>query len=65
MRGLLVRVGRVIRRRPHLLWLLLPYLLFVVALPFVNRVPLFVLWLFGATLVTPVAVALARRGDRS
>ncbi|WP_338496000.1 hypothetical protein [Streptomyces sp. SJL17-4] len=53
-----------IRRRPHLSWLLLPYLLFVVALPFVNRVPLFVLWLFGATLLTPVAVGLARRGDR-
>ncbi|MEU3476696.1 hypothetical protein ACI2LO_02930 [Streptomyces sp. NPDC033754] len=54
-----------IRRRPRLLWLLLPYLLFVVALPLVNSVPLFVLWLFGATLVTPVVVALARRGDRS
>ncbi|MFB7542478.1 hypothetical protein ACFC0N_21595 [Streptomyces zaomyceticus] len=54
-----------IRRRPHLLWLILPYLLFVAALPFVNRVPLFVLWMLGATLVTPAAVALARRGDRS
>ncbi|MEU4078558.1 hypothetical protein [Streptomyces venezuelae] len=54
-----------IRRRPQLLWLLVPYVLFVVALPFVNRVPLFVLWLFGATLVTPFAVFLAWRGDRS
>ena len=53
-----------IRRRPQLLWLLLPYLLFVAALPLVNSVPLFVLWLFGATLLTPFAVALARRGDR-
>ncbi|MEU4102360.1 hypothetical protein ACWD5B_07695 [Streptomyces tanashiensis] len=53
-----------IRRRPQLLWLLLPYVLFVAALPFVNRVPLLVLWLFGATLLTPVFVGLARRGDR-
>ncbi|MFF4169889.1 hypothetical protein [Streptomyces sp. NPDC001744] len=53
-----------IRRRPQLLWLLLPYVLFVVALPLVNRVPLLVLWLLGATVLTPCAVALARRGDR-
>ncbi|CAM5287003.1 hypothetical protein GCM10010222_61180 [Streptomyces tanashiensis] len=46
------------------MWLLLPYVLFVAALPFVNRVPLLVLWLFGATLLTPVFVGLARRGDR-
>nr|WP_223183147.1 MULTISPECIES: hypothetical protein [unclassified Streptomyces] len=56
-------LDRVIRRRPQLVWLLLPYVLFVAALPFVNRVPLLVLWLLGATLVTPVAVGLARRAD--
>ncbi|MFE7548146.1 hypothetical protein [Streptomyces gardneri] len=57
-------MNRVIRRRPHLLWLLSPYVLFVVVLPLVNRVPLLVVWLFGATVLTPCAVALARRGDR-
>ncbi|MFE2556927.1 hypothetical protein ACFXGT_12970 [Streptomyces sp. NPDC059352] len=57
-------MNRLIRRRPRLLWLLVPYMLFVVALPLVNGVPLLVLWLFGATLLTPCAVALARRGDR-
>ncbi|MFJ3904166.1 hypothetical protein [Streptomyces sp. NPDC090025] len=53
-----------IRRRPHLLWLLVPYALFVVALPFVNQVPLLLLWLLGATVLTPCAVALAWRKDR-
>lgn len=53
-----------IKRRPWLLWLLVPYLLFVVALPFVNRVPLFLFWLFGATFLTPFFVALAWKGDR-
>ncbi|MEV0091791.1 DUF3311 domain-containing protein [Streptomyces sp. NPDC050738] len=61
----------VLRRRPHLLWLLVPYVLFVGALPFVNRVqpvllglPFLFVWLMGATVLTPVFVALARRGDR-
>ncbi|MFI8517209.1 hypothetical protein ACIGEZ_05190 [Streptomyces sp. NPDC085481] len=53
-----------IRRRPQLLWLLVPYLLFVGVLPFVNRVPLLFLWLLGATVLTPMAVAMAWRGDR-
>ncbi|MFG3038309.1 hypothetical protein ACGFYZ_15505 [Streptomyces sp. NPDC048330] len=52
-----------IRRRPWLGWLLVPYVLFVAVLPLVNGVPLFVLWLLGATVLTPAAVALARRGD--
>ena len=59
-----------LRRRPHLLWLLVPYVLFVGALPFVNRVhpvvfglPFLFVWLMGATLVTPLLVGLARRGD--
>ncbi|MFC8505398.1 hypothetical protein ACFU3J_14960 [Streptomyces sp. NPDC057411] len=53
-----------IKRRPQLLWLLVPYLLFVAALPFVNRVPFLLFWLLGATVLTPFSVALARRGDR-
>ncbi|MDX3849153.1 DUF3311 domain-containing protein [Streptomyces sp. AK02-01A] len=59
------------RHRPHLLWLLLPFVLFLVAPPWVNRVepvvlglPFLSLWLLGATLVTPAAVWLAYRGDR-
>jgi hypothetical protein len=61
----------VLRHRPHLLWLLVPYVLFVGALPLVNRVhpvlfglPFLFVWLMGATLVTPLLVGLARRGDR-
>ncbi|MEU4178402.1 DUF3311 domain-containing protein [Streptomyces sp. NPDC026589] len=61
----------VIRRRPQLLWLLVPYVLYLGALPFVNRVtplvfgvPFLFVWLLGATLLTPAAVWLARRGDR-
>ncbi|MEE1752334.1 DUF3311 domain-containing protein [Streptomyces sp. SP18CS02] len=59
-----------IRRRPHLLWLLVPFVLFAGALPLVNRVepvllglPFLFVWLLAATLVTPVAVWLAWRGD--
>ncbi|MGK5630875.1 DUF3311 domain-containing protein [Streptomyces sp. URMC 123] len=58
------------RRRAHLAWLLVPYLLFLGAVPLVNRVrplvlgvPFLFVWLFLATVLTPVAVALARRGD--
>ncbi|MER8070116.1 DUF3311 domain-containing protein [Streptomyces sp. NPDC094034] len=60
-----------LRHRPHLLWLLVPFVLFLVALPWVNRVepvllglPFLSLWLLGATVLTPVAVALAWRGDQ-
>lgn len=59
-----------LRRRPQLLWLLVPYVLYLGALPFVNRVrpvvlglPFLFVWLLGATLLTPVAVWLTRRGD--
>ncbi|MEV0783439.1 DUF3311 domain-containing protein [Streptomyces sp. NPDC050423] len=59
------------RRRPQLLWLLVPYVLYLGALPLVNRVrpvvlglPFLFLWLLGATVLTPVAVWLTRRGDR-
>ncbi|MFH9067946.1 DUF3311 domain-containing protein [Streptomyces alboflavus] len=60
-----------IKRRPHLLWLLVPFVLYVGALPFVNRVrplvlglPFLFAWLLVATLVTPVAVWLTYRGDK-
>ncbi|GGO52172.1 DUF3311 domain-containing protein [Streptomyces lasiicapitis] len=60
-----------IKRRPHLLWLLVPFVLYVGALPFVNRVrplvlglPFLFAWLLAATLLTPVAVWLAYRGDQ-
>ncbi|WP_335940348.1 DUF3311 domain-containing protein [Streptomyces sp. PTD5-9] len=61
----------VLRRRPQLLWLLVPYVLYLGALPWVNRVepvvlglPFLFVWLLGATLLTPVAAWLTRRGDR-
>ncbi|MCX4634602.1 DUF3311 domain-containing protein [Streptomyces platensis] len=60
------------RRRPALLWLLLPYALFLGVLPLVNRVtptvlglPFLFFWMLLATLATPLAVWLARRGDRA
>lgn len=58
-------------RRSALLWLLVPYVLYLGALPLVNRVhptllglPFLLLWMVVATLLTPVAVWLAWRGDR-
>lgn len=60
------------RKRPALLWLLLPYVLFLGALPLVNRVtptvlglPFLFFWVLLATLATPLSVWLARRGDRA
>jgi hypothetical protein len=60
----------VIKRRPHLLWLLVPFVLYIGALPFVNRVepvlfglPFLFVWLLAATLLTPVAAWLTWRGD--
>ncbi|WP_447037682.1 DUF3311 domain-containing protein [Streptomyces sp. DSM 118878] len=59
------------RSRPHLLWLLVPFVLYLGALPLVNRVrpvvfgvPFLFLWLLAATVLTPVCVWLAHRGDR-
>ncbi|CAM5532770.1 DUF3311 domain-containing protein [Streptomyces abikoensis] len=58
-------------KRPALLWLLVPYVLFLGALPLVDRVrpvifglPFLFLWVLAATLLTPAAVFLAWRGDR-
>jgi hypothetical protein len=60
-----------VRTRPHLLWLLAPYVLYLGAVPLVNRVrptvagvPFLFFWLFVATLLTPPLVWLAYRGDR-
>jgi hypothetical protein len=60
----------VLKRRPQLLWLLVPYVLYLGALPLVNRVqpvvlglPFLFVWLLGATLLTPVSVWLTWRGD--
>lgn len=60
-----------VRTRPHLLWLLVPYVLYLGAVPLVNRVqptvagvPFLFFWLFAATLLTPPLVWLAYRGDR-
>ncbi|WP_408909829.1 DUF3311 domain-containing protein [Streptomyces luteolus] len=57
-------------RRPHLLWLLVPFVLYIGALPFVNRVepvvlglPFFFAWMLAATVLTPVAAYLTWRGD--
>ncbi|MFI5762640.1 DUF3311 domain-containing protein [Streptomyces sp. NPDC051563] len=51
-------------------WLAAPFVLFVGALPFANRVepapggvPFLLLWFIGATLLTPLAVWLTWRGD--
>ncbi|MFG2829706.1 DUF3311 domain-containing protein [Streptomyces sp. NPDC048434] len=58
------------RKRPALLWLLLPYVLFLAVLPLVNRVtptvlglPFLFFWMLVATLATPLSVWLARRSD--
>ncbi|KIF69729.1 hypothetical protein HY68_15895 [Streptomyces sp. AcH 505] len=58
-------------QRPHLLWLLVPFVLFLVAVPWVNRVdpviagvPFLPFWLFVSTLLTPFAVWRAYRGDQ-
>ncbi|MFJ2112829.1 MULTISPECIES: DUF3311 domain-containing protein [unclassified Streptomyces] len=60
-----------LRDRPHLLWLLVPFVLFLAALPWVNRVepvvlglPFLALWLLVATVATPGAVWLTWRGDQ-
>ncbi|MER0242343.1 DUF3311 domain-containing protein [Streptomyces sp. HSW2009] len=58
-------------RRRSLLWLLTPYVLYLGALPLVNRVhptvfgvPFLVFWMVVATLATPVGVWLTWRDDR-
>ncbi|PAU44621.1 hypothetical protein CK936_34010 [Streptomyces albireticuli] len=54
-----------------MLWLLAPYVLYLATLPLTDRVhptvlglPFLFFWLLLATLLTPVAVYLAWRGDK-
>lgn len=56
--------------RGSLWWLLGPFVLYVLALPLYNRVdpviagmPFFMAWILLATLLTPVCIWLAARGD--
>ncbi|MEU5428255.1 DUF3311 domain-containing protein [Streptomyces olivoreticuli] len=58
-------------KRPTLLWLLIPYALFLATLPLTDRIhptilglPFLFAWLLLATLLTSAAVYLAWRGDR-
>ncbi|MCF3961049.1 DUF3311 domain-containing protein [Streptomyces fuscigenes] len=59
------------RQRPHLLWLLVPLVLFLLAVPWVNRVdpvvvglPFLAFWLLASVVVTPFAIWAAYSGDR-
>ncbi|MGW2410251.1 DUF3311 domain-containing protein [Streptomyces sp. NPDC001739] len=59
------------KRSIHRLWLLVPYVLFLAVLPVANRVaptvlglPFLFFWMLVATVATPLAVWLARRGER-
>lgn len=59
-----------LRRRRSLLWLIVPYLLYLAALPLTDRVypvvasmPFFTFWTVIAVLATPLFVWLAARGD--
>jgi hypothetical protein len=58
------------RGRRSLWWLTVPFLVFVAALPFVNRVdpvvlglPFLFFWVLIGVLVSPLAIWLASRGD--
>lgn len=60
----------VFTKRRSLWWLLGPPVLYLVALPLYNRVepvivglPFFMAWTLFATLLTPVCIWLAARGD--
>jgi hypothetical protein len=60
----------VFRHRPSLLWLLGPPVVYLGALPLVNRagprllgIPPFMLWMIVATLLTPVFIRLAAAKD--
>lgn len=56
--------------RRSLWWLLVPVVMFTVAIPFANRIepviaglPFLVFWILLSVIVTPVAIWLAARGD--
>lgn len=57
-------------RRRSLLWLLLPVVMFALAIPFANRItplvaglPFLLFWTLLSVVVTPLAIWLAARGD--
>ena len=59
-----------VRGRRSLLWLLVPFVLFVVALPLANRVdpvilglPFLAFWVLISVMLSPPAIWLASRGD--
>ena len=59
-----------VRGRSSLLWLLVPFLLFVAAIPLANRaepvilgLPFLFFWALLAVVVSPLAIWLAARSD--
>jgi hypothetical protein len=59
-----------VRGRRSLLWLTVPFLLFVVAIPFANRIdpvilglPFLAFWVLLSVVVSPLAIWLAARND--
>ena len=59
-----------VRGRRSLLWLLVPFVLFVVALPLANRVdpvilglPFLAFWVLISVMLSPLAIWMATRGD--
>ena len=59
-----------LKGRRSLIWLTVPFLLFVLAIPFVNRVepvilglPFLFFWALLSVLLSPLAIWLAARSD--
>jgi hypothetical protein len=59
-----------VRGRRSLLWLLVPFVLFVFALPLANRIdpvilglPFLAFWVLMSVILSPLAIWLASRGD--
>ena len=59
-----------VRGRRSLLWLTVPFLLFVLAIPFANRVdpviiglPFLAFWVLVSVILSPLAIWLAARSD--
>ncbi len=59
-----------VRGRRSLLWLTVPFLLFVLAIPFANRIdpvvlglPFLAFWVLMSVILSPLAIWLASRGD--
>ena len=59
-----------VRGRRSLLWLTVPFLLFVLAIPFANRIdpvilglPFLAFWVLVGVILSPLAIWLAARSD--